>query len=296
MNMNTQFKKILVPLDGSPLSERAIEPAMLIGRRSNSEIVFARAPIVDLALVAVPDQHSAQLHTDTYNYLSEIQLTYASPYLKFHTQLLRGDPATAIVNTAIEENADLIVMSTHGYSGLTRLMLGSVTEKVLRAAPCPVLAIRSAQPIKRIMIPLDGSPLAERAIAPGLEIADRLGGKVTLLRAVDRMPVAIDLDQTERGLSHRAQNDLIDKAIDYLAERIKDTHYEDLNIKSTVRTGGAAENILDFVEANDTDLIVMATHGRSGLSRLVYGSVAMKVLHHAPCSLMIIRSPAPELN
>jgi nucleotide-binding universal stress UspA family protein len=296
MNTNTQFKKILVPLDGSPLSERAIEPAILIGRRSNSEIILARAPIVDLALVAAPDQHSAQLHTDTHNYLSEIQLTYTSPFIKFRLQTMAGDPATAIVNTAREENVDLIVMSTHGYSGLTRLMLGSVTEKVLRAAPCPVLAVRSTQPIKRILIPLDGSPLAERALAPGLEIAERVGGKVTLLRAVDRLPVLSDLDQTERGLSHRAQNDLIDEAIDYLVERIKDYPSEDLNIKSTVRTGGAAENILDFVDANDTDLIVMATHGRTGLSRLVYGSVTAHVLHHAPCSLMIIRSPAPELN
>ncbi|HET7375559.1 MAG TPA: universal stress protein [Anaerolineae bacterium] len=298
MNTNTFFSKILVPLDGSALSERAIEPALAIGRRSYSEIILARAPIVDLALAAAPDRHSDQLHTESYNYLSEIQLSYASPYVKFHSQTIEGEPANAIIQTAVEERVDLIVMSTHGYSGITRLMLGSVTEKVLRSAPCPVLAIRSTQPIRRVLIPLDGSPLAERALPLGLELADRLGGEATLLRVVERAvpPNALELDWIENGLSRRLQNDLNDEASDYLHARLKDHTYTNCTLNSTIRIGSAADTILDFVDAHETDLVVMASHGRTGLSRIVYGSVTEKILRRAACSVMIVRSPAPELN
>jgi nucleotide-binding universal stress UspA family protein len=146
MKSSTQFKKILVPLDGSALSEWAIEPALLIGRRSHSEIVLVRAPSIDLNLVVAPNHSSDRAHAELHTYLNSLPLTYASPDIQLHAQIIEGDPASAIVDLALLEHFDLSVMSTHGYSGITRWMLGSVTEKVLRSAPCSMLIIRSLSP------------------------------------------------------------------------------------------------------------------------------------------------------
>ena len=97
-------------------------------------------------------------------------------------------------------------------------------------------------------------------------------------------------------MSRRLQNDLNDEASDYLRARLKDNSTTQCKTYSTIRIGSAADNILDFADSHETDLIVMATHGRAGLSRLVYGSVTEKILRRAACSLLIVRSPVPELN
>ncbi len=117
MKSSTQFKKILAPLDGSPLSERAIEPALLIGRRSNSEIVLVRAPSIDLNLVVAPNHSSDRAHAELHTYLNSLQLTYASPDIQLRSQIIEGDPAGAIVDMALDEHFDLSVMSSPELNG-----------------------------------------------------------------------------------------------------------------------------------------------------------------------------------
>jgi nucleotide-binding universal stress UspA family protein len=209
--------------------------------------------------------------------------------VKLTTLMPEGDVASAIVDTAAAERADLIVMSTHGYSGLTRWVLGNVTEKVLRTAPCPVLAIRTPNSIRQVAITLDGSELSERALEPGLELAQRLHADVTLLRCVPYAAINGALDEVERGLGRRMQQDLIDEAADYLTVRSASYAQSGLEIKTEVRVGPAADNIYEFVETYGTDLIVMATHGRTGVQRWVYGSVTEKVLHSVNTSLLVVR-------
>ena len=286
------FNRILVPLDGSLLSERAIEPALLLGRQAGSEVIFARVPIAEGLLPAVSDRSRQAAHS----YLESIRQANAQPDLTIRTLVANGDAAGAILDTASAEQADLIVMSTHGYSGISRWVLGSVTEKVLRSAPCPVLAIRALRPIRRIMIALDGSPLAECAIAPGLEMAARLKGEVSFLRAVPQAPIDEPLEEHEHGLNRRLQQELIEEAESYLHARSIQLAPTDMKIKTEVRSGPAANNILEFVETYGTDLIVMATHGRTGLPRWVYGSVTEKVLRGVDCSMLVIRPTATEFH
>jgi nucleotide-binding universal stress UspA family protein len=200
-----------------------------------------------------------------------------------------GNVASAIADTAAAEGVELIVMSTHGYSGVTRWVLGSVTEKVLRTAPCPVLAVRTPNPIQKIAITLDGSELSERSLEPGLELAQRLHADVTLLRCVPYAAINSSLDEVEHGLGRRMQQDLIDEAANYLAARSASYARSGVEIKTEVRVGPAADNIYEFVETYGTDLIVMATHGRTGVQRWVYGSVTEKVLHSVKTSLLVVR-------
>jgi len=188
-------------------------------------------------------------------------------------------------------HCDLIVMSSHGYSGVTRWMLGSVAEKVLRKAPCPVLVIRSSRPIWRVLVPLDGSPLAEAALQPALAVAAGLGAEVTLLRAIGAPEAEVlkQLDKVEKGLSQRVLEDMSAAAKTYLRE-VSDRHRRaGAEIKTAVVDGSAAAGILDYAEARDMDLIAMSTHGRTGLQRWIYGSVTEKVLHGAQHSMLVVR-------
>jgi nucleotide-binding universal stress UspA family protein len=290
------FKKILVPLDGSQLSQRALEPAIAMSKHTGAELLLVRTPVVDTLSFAATGSKQAEARNDALVYLEMIRKSNEQPDLHIQTQIIEGDVAGAIVDTALSELADLIVMSTHGYSGLTRWVLGSVTEKVLRSAPCPVLAVRAARHPQKVLITLDGSPLSDRAIEPGLAVAQSLGAAVTLLRVVPRVPTDGKLDEHERGLSRRMQEDLIEEAKDYLRVRSDAAARSGVPIKSEVRIGSPAEVILEQIEIYGTDLIVMATHGRTGLKRWVYGSVTAKVLRSVNCSMLVIRPTDAELN
>ena len=282
------FNKILVPLDGSTLSERALPLALTLGQLPGAEVILARVPTEDAQTTA--DGHRPdQSRTDAQVYLDTLRLSHQQSGLTLRARLMNGHAASAIVDMAAAEGADLIVMSTHGYSGVTRWLLGSVTEKVLRTAPCPVLAVRTPNPIRQIAITLDGSELSERALAPGLELACRLHADVTLLRCVPYAAINGSLDEVEHGLGRRLQQDLIDEAAAYLTARSERSASSGVAIKTEVRVGPAADNIYEFVEAYGTDLIVMATHGRTGVQRWVYGSVTEKVLHSVNTSLLVVR-------
>ena len=139
------FKKILVPLDGSQLSQRALEPALALSQQIGAELLLVRVPTADTLSFAVSEAKQRELTRDALVYLETIRKSHEQPQFNIRTQVLDGDVASAIVDTARNEQVDLIVMSTHGYSGLTRWVLGSVTEKVLRSAPCPVMAVRAAR-------------------------------------------------------------------------------------------------------------------------------------------------------
>ncbi|MFN8597795.1 MAG: universal stress protein [Anaerolineae bacterium] len=292
------FDKILVPLDGSPLSERALAPALALAQQPGTKLILARVPAADGA-------HDTRGHEpptgrqlevsrrEIQGYFEKLREAHA-PNIQISTLIPEGNVASAIVDTATAEHVDLILMSTHGYSGVTRWLLGSVTDKVLRIAPCPVLAVRKPDPIQKIAITLDGSELSEHAIEPGLELARRFNASVTFLRSVPNVKIDRSLDETEHGLSRREQQDLIDEAAAYLATRSGIANQSGLEIKTEVRVGPAADTIYEFVETYNTDLIVMATHGRTGLQRWVYGSVTEKVLHSVNTSLLIFRTVKPK--
>lgn len=290
------FKTILVPLDGSQLSQRALGPALTLSQQTGAELLLVRVPTADTLSFAVSEAQQRQLAQDALIYLETIRQSNKHPQLNIRHQVLDGDVASAIVDTARSEQVDLIVMSTHGYSGLTRWVLGSVTEKVLRSAPCPVLAVRAARQPQHILIALDGSPLSERAIAPGVSLAQILNSEVTLLRCVPQMMADSKLDEHEPGANRRLQEDLIAEAEEYVRARSDEAGRSGVTIKPTVRIGSPAEVILEYVETYGVDLIAMATHGRTGLKRWVYGSVTAKVLRSVSCSMLVIRPTDAELN
>ncbi len=282
------FNKILVSLDGSPLSEHALPTALALAQTPGTDLFIARVPTAGGSHEPPTGRQLEVARREIRQYFDDLRLAQP-PTGKFTTLMPEGNVANAIADTAAAEGIGLIVMSTHGYSGVTRWLLGSVTEKILRTAPCPVLAVRTPQAIRQIAITLDGSELSERALAPGLELAQRLQASVTLLRCAPFVTHNNSLDEVERGLGRRLQQDAIDEAAAYLAARSASYARSGVEIKTEVRVGPAADNIYEFVETYGTDLVVMATHGRTGVQRWVYGSVTEKVLHSIKTSLMVVR-------
>ncbi|MEW5985515.1 MAG: universal stress protein, partial [Chloroflexota bacterium] len=286
--------KILVPLDGSELAERALDPAYALAQKRGGEVILLRVP-VEAAMLGThlsgfgfvgSDPTVPMFHHDADEYMSVIRRQRPPTGFTLHTRVIDGDVAGVIVDTAADERVDLLIMSTHGYSGFTRWMLGSVTERVLHSASCPVLAVRSSRPIQNVLVTLDGSALAEQALAPALEIAHRLGSQATLLTAVPKKA-----SQDEEAGRHHAFSSP-DEAAAYLQDAVTKHTRPGLSIQTEVRVGPAASTILSYVERHGTDLLAMATHGYTGVRRWVYGSVTDRVVRGAHCDLLVVRPPA----
>lgn len=297
------FNKVLVPLDGSDLAERSLDPALLIARRSGGGVILLNVPVYRTILApgtaglgqVLPDDSLDLVNRDqTQAYLERIKEARQEPELAVQTVMMEGDVAGNIVDLAANEGVDLITMTTHGYSGFTRWMMGSITERVLRHAPCPVLVIRCAGLPAHVAITLDGSLLAEQALEPGLELARLFDARVTLFRVEDDS----ELGRIEKGMLDMARPGLSREiaqetgTLHYL-ENIAGAHRSRaLAIETAVAEGPPARAILEFIEENQVDLLVMATHGRSGIRRWVYGSVTEKCLHNTACAMLVVRPPA----
>ena len=303
------FKKILVPLDGSKLSERALGPALALAQQVGGEVILLSVPVLKHMFVMdkaghgllLPDDSRKDSQRELTEYLQTVVESQTHPEFTLRTKVIDGDEASVIVDTAVAENIDLIVMSTHGRSGFQHWLLGSITERVLHSAPCPVLIVRSSQPISRVLFPLDGSELAKCALEPGFEIAAKLGCQATLFNVIEHFYVstadADRLESVEAGLGRQLEESLFTKNEAYL--QIIKQRYEqmvDQEIHIALAEGPTAKRILGFAENWNADLIVMATHGRTGLRRWLYGSVTEKVLRGAHCHMLVIRPPDHQLN
>ena len=300
------FDRLLIPLDGSQFAERALEPGLALASAGASQVLLLRVPVYRRVLSPsaagygwiATDHEQLQGLNESTQYLETKVAEFSSLGLDILPIVGSGDAASAIVDTATNSQVNLIVLTTHGYSGLTRWMLGSVTERVLRSAPCPVLVIRHQQPMRRVLICLDGSKLAEKALEPCFQLASILAEQITLLR-VDHHQ---DLTNIELGLLEMADSELCkeldqhpEKRLLYYLDCIR-SKYQDrgLQIETAVEQGDPARSILEYAEENSYDLIAMATHGYTGLRRWVYGSVTEKVLRNVCCAMLVVR-PASEL-
>lgn len=299
------FRKIMLPLDRSQYAERALKTAAALAAQTDGMLLLLHAipaPTIDIPEVMnysihTPDLPSASYQVGGEAYLEGVadRLRRRYPKLPVQTMLVDGDAAGAILDTAAAEKADLIVMSTHGHTGITRWVLGSVSEKVTHHAPCPVLLVRNGRPIQRVLITLDGSKLAERALAPGLQVAQAFGAAVTLLsveQARDYAAMSDVANIAAAALAADADRDAYAHEVsDYLTDlaRTASKGAQAPAVTTAVRQGDPASAILDYAAEHEIDVIVMSTHGRTGLRRWAYGSVTEKVVRGASCAMFILR-------
>lgn len=302
------FKKILVPLDGSELAERALIPALALAKAANGEVLVSRVPVYNNEYVTaaaglsfMTEKENSARRNQCNNYLRAVRQTHIEYEAPIRYKMVEGDPASAIIDLARDEQVDLIVMTTHGRTGLTRWMFGSVTERVLLNAPCPILTIRDDITPTNILITLDGSELAEQAIPPGLELARCFESDVTLLRV--RVPFEELEEAQQREVVAEKQDWMFTTseamhrtALKYL-ETVKAKYTPELDhVQIAVTSGHAAEGILHFAEAHNFNLLVMTTHGFTGLGRWDHGSVTSKVMRGAHRAMLIVPTPKELLR
>lgn len=303
------YHKLLVPLDGSARSESAIQTAVsLLKNSGESELLLLRIPVIERlpllyseAMVPVNDGTLEQ-YVHCQKYLKEIEAQITAPGVRVSTRVAWGDPASVIVNTAVSEHVDLVVMAQNGRRGVTRWILGSVTSRVLQSCPIPVLVSQDGSAIKHILLPLDGSELAEQAVGPALEIAQKFEDcTVTLLHIietpVDFAGTAVRRSQMIAGQFEYRRQQAFKQAKRYL-DQVTVNHFVDgVKVKTAVLESSLiGDAIIRTAEDKKCDLIAMATHGYTGLKKWVYGSVTEKVLGSTPASMLVVRVPEHDLQ
>lgn len=310
------YRHIVVPLDGSDLAERAIDPAYRIARAMAGlvakgedgdapvKLVLLRACAPTSLIAADPllyDELARMALDEAQAYLNTVAAGLAPSAVEVEARAVAGPAAEAIVHFAEEQGADLVVLSSHGRTGGSRWVYGSVAEKVLHHAPCAVAIIRAqaTQEMfqnRTILVPLDGSELAERALGPAMALAKGVGSDVVLLRVVpspEPLPEGLSAPGTPMVVPHHVvEQKEREEAEAYLQKIYSGLPTAHLFFDVAVTTGYVADAIVDYAATHRVDLIVMSSHGRSGIGRWLYGSVAEKVLRGANCATLIIRSTA----
>lgn len=304
----SSFRSILVPLDGSTFAEQAVPLASRIAQGAGSKL---RLTLVHGLPSAPIDPAHAKLFTSMElatrrserSYLRAIQARLRDGGTRLASAVtLTGKAGPALAQYVQEMGIDLVVMSTHGRGGVRRAWLGSVADHLIRTLEVPVLVVRPgegepgpARPAAsgQILVPLDGSPLAEEALGPAIALARAWDAELALLQVVRpvllsaapalplRLPSAFDEDLTTMWRT---------QAQDYVDDIVEELHDQGIRATGAASLGWyAADSILEAARPERVAAVVIATHGRGGLSRLALGSVADKVVRGADVPVLVYR-------
>ena len=292
-----EIQKILVPLDGSMLAEAAIDTAIHLAAGAPVTLSLLRAAEARTLPGADPTDMEVRVVREAEDYLASVRDRLAKRGITHvDTSVWYGDPAPAIPEAARLKKADLIVMSSHGRSGLGRLILGSVAESVLHSTTVPLCIVcTSTMPstYRGVLVALDGSPEAETILPLVIKIASALNLEVTLVRVnVPVRPTVVE------GAAWTVLDDPEVERIDaeeYLAPLAVDFRRADIRVKTEVRRGPAAEEMVKVASESNADLLAMTTHGRSGLGRFFLGSVAETVLRTSTLPVLLMRATEADV-
>jgi len=288
------FTRILVPLDGSQLAELALPYAEELAGAFNSELalVYVCEPVED------EYRHMHQLYIEDMAGTARKRIKGVSSEATVKPGILDGEPAAEIIGYADKNDIRLIVMATHGRSGIMLWAVGSVAHKVLQRISIPMLLIRANVPtpkpgekgmFSKILVPLDGSSVGEAALPYVEELTKKLESEVILLQVVPHGQWA----HTVGGLDYvrfpeHVLESMKTRAGQYLEEVSARLSGTKATLSSEVRLGHAAEEIVNFAKETDTRLVAMSTHGRSGISEWILGSVTQKILHTGSTPLLLV--------
>lgn len=308
------FARILMPLDGSELAETALPYGEELAAKLGSEIVLYHVRGTDQPEL----EHIHEVYLDTVAGNARRTVGETPKGAKVTVEIESGEPAQNICDLVAKKKIDLIVMTAVSASGLKiGKMLGSVTDHVCHTVPVPVMIVRpqNAKRLRRkkqvfnnILIPLDGSALSGRALPAGEELAAGLKIPITLFEMVPLVYPSANISNLY-GSDYVTINDRDEQVIEYnlakaneaeesrvqadLMEIEKELKEKGLTVDHKITSGiDAAKEIIDISKGAGADLLVMSTHGRSGLDRWLLGSVTEKVLRYGTIPLLIVNARA----
>jgi nucleotide-binding universal stress UspA family protein len=292
------YERIMVPLDGSDAAEMALPYAEEITAKTGAELLLVS--VTEPSLDEKDHLYESYLERIEGRVLSELESWGVAGEPTVHSEVLVGSPASEIIGYADERDVSLIIMASRGRSRKGPWQMGHIAAKVLRATNRPALLVRAPvdemarsqhRLVKRILVPLDGSDVGEAALPWAVELAQQLETELILYQVVKHVMVlategaAMSSEMYEEEEKFRRA-----AAKAYLEDIGKAALEKGLNISHALGSGPPADQIIDYAEANEIDLIAMSTHGRSGISRWVFGSVTDKVLHSGNTAVLTVRA------
>ncbi|MFW6045609.1 MAG: universal stress protein [Natronomonas sp.] len=285
------YKDILLPFDGSEGAEKALHHAAEIAHWADATIhVLFVADTTRHSVTVVENQVVDALVQQGEDIVEEAEKTLRSLGVDYDSDVVQGNPAPTIIHYAERYDHDLIVIPTHGREGVSRYLLGSVAEKIVRLSSIPVLTVRMQPdeqlvfPYENVLIPTDGGVGSTHAAEYGLTLAASLGATVHVLSVVDDTSLGLDVRSTV------SEQDREQAAISSIEEVVAEAAtYGVENTVQHIERGAPLEVILDTIESNDIDVVVMGAKERRGTDRIQFGSVAEKTVRSAPVPVITVR-------
>jgi nucleotide-binding universal stress UspA family protein len=288
------YRRILVPLDGSTLAEQAVPHAVMLSTRKQSEVLLIQVHEVILSGRAAAVIAERKFHYESQVYLDRIARRIREREIQARSVVAVGTAHYEILNFAREQGVDLIVMSKRGQSGVTRWLVGGVVSRVLRSTEIPVLAVPVVvggspdwrdHAYRRILVPLDGSSLAEGALSHAIAIIRKFRAELVLVQV-----------RSTDGAEERHSSDLEPRPQesaeeDYLERVAQSVEKQGVRALSVELVGRPENEIASYSESNQVDLIVMSAQGKSNLPYWLLGSVAERVVRGVNVPVLITRDP-----
>lgn len=296
------YQRILLPLDGSTDARQLVSLAGVIAAGARGTVILFRAlePVRQLlhsqgTELTIDEQMDIQ-REQALRALEPVKRQLAACSVPVEQAVAFGRPAAAILDFAERERVDLIAMATHGRAGLARMVYGSVTDAVLRHSRIPLLVTHAADAplvrtprLSRILVPLDGSGLAENALPHARELALAHGADVVLFAIWNS--ISYELPLTPRDEIEAQLQETHARAKHYLIEKSAALQAQGVRARWQLQAGLVPESIVAAAKQQGASLIVMSTHGRRGLNLWVEGSVADEVLRATDIPVLLIRDP-----
>jgi nucleotide-binding universal stress UspA family protein len=296
------YTRILIPLDGSKISEQVLPHARSLARGLKLPVELLQAADPEaLALLTDPD-HSRYADTvwgdrvaSAKEYLNAVAASFAGVQVQCAVE--KGKAEDVIIDKAAGDKDTLIAMATHGRSGIQRWVLGSVADKVLHGSSNHLFLVRASEQgktdgeaaTKAVVVPLDGSPLAEQVLPRVVEFVQQMALKIVLVRAY-ALPTSVAADEFGT-FTDEMMTQLENEARDYLekkAAQLKASGIRD--VAAVVKFGYGGEEIISVARETPGAFVAMCTHGRSGIRRFALGSVTDRVVRHSGDPVLIVRA------
>jgi nucleotide-binding universal stress UspA family protein len=285
------WKKILVPLDGSDLAELALPYAEELATAFKSELIL-------LYVGKASEEQYLNMHR---LYLEKMAVQTKKAVKRVSPVVIPGKPAEAIVKYTERNDIRLIVMASHGRSGIIPWAKGGIASKVIDGVGVPLLLIKETKRrqtkekhlISRILLPLDGSEAGEAAITRVKELKSRLEAEVILLEVVSEGRHLRTVGGLDYILYPETEMDTFKaEAREYLDRVYKRLHRGKGELRVEIKTGEVAKEILDYARKKKVSLIAISSHGHSGMTKWVFGSTAQKIISDSPIPVLVVKAPA----
>lgn len=281
------FSRVLVAVDGSPASLHALAETFRLARAEHTSVaVVSVVPPYDgdLRLVGVRNIH-ALMRAPAEHALSDAMKVAGDQGFPVEPVLEQGEPHESIVTLAEKQRCDLIVVGVRGHNVSETALMGSVTARVIGFGTTDVLVIpqHSALDWQRIVLAVDGSQWSRSAAHRAFQFVESYGARLTVVSVAD-VPSHL------YGLSPGAAEEMISESREYLAETRQEAETRDIHAQYVVHEGNPAEKLIEVVSSLKADLLIVGSHGRTGLKRLLMGSVTERVVQYSPCPVLVVRS------